>query len=62
MVLVKRLADGPTSLQIVEVESDRLERVLTAAANVKIVNEVRRELSNIASPSVREELRSDKRK
>jgi hypothetical protein len=43
-------------------EADRLQKVLIAAAHAKLIHEVRREMNNIAAPSVREALRLDKQK
>jgi hypothetical protein len=53
---IKKRAPGPSPLGQ---EPDRLQEVMIAAAQSKLVNEVRREMNNIATQSVREALRSD---
>jgi hypothetical protein len=56
---IKKHAPGPSPFGQ---ELDRLQEVMIAAAQSKLVNEVRREMNNIATQSVREALRSDNEK
>jgi hypothetical protein len=54
----KRSAQRPSYA----LEPDRLQKVLnpTAHDHASLINEVRQEMNDIAAPSAREELRSDK--
>jgi hypothetical protein len=56
---IKKRVPGPSPFGQ---EPDRRQGVMIAAAQSKLVNEVRREMNNIATQSAREALRSDNEK